>query len=50
MSWGAREKCEKIFLIEAKDAANSLLLASVLTNIKEIFAIFIRVSSLYKRL
>jgi len=38
----AKEKCAKIFLIEAGNAANSGLLASFLTKSREILAIFTR--------
>jgi hypothetical protein len=42
--WGAREKRDKIFLIEAENAGNSWLLASFSTKIREILAFFIRVA------
>jgi hypothetical protein len=42
--WGAREKRDKIFLIEAENAGNSWLLASFSTKSREILAFFIRVA------
>jgi len=45
-----KEKCEKFFHLEAKNAVNSRLLASFLTKIWEILTLFIGTSTSCKGL